>query len=88
MIMIKVLKKYNYQMEQYNEWHDGSIVNLNLFWHFFGISALPDRTREKKQNKTKKTSYHMVYIAMASREKKGKKMSDANVDTNRRMCIP
>lgn len=87
MIMIKVLKKYNYQMEQYNEWHDGSIVNLNLFWHFFGISALPDRTREKNKTK-KKTSSHMVYIAMASREKKGKKISDANVDTNRRMCIP
>lgn len=87
MIMIKVLKKYNYQTDQYNEWHDGSIVNLNLFWHFFGISALPDRTREKKQNK-KKTSSHIVYITMTSREKKGKKMSDANVDTNRCMCIP
>lgn len=66
MIMIKVLKKYNYQTDQYNEWHDGSIVNLNLFLHFFGISALPDRTREKNKNK-KKTSSHMVYIAMASR---------------------
>lgn len=70
-------------MDENNEWHDGSIVNLNLFWHYFFLAFLLCQTGlgKKEHNKKKKNILpHGLY--MASREKK---MSD---DTNRRMCIP